>query len=119
MNIKYLLIFLILLFVINNLFTTEKYVSDSDMIDLYNKTIVRVRTQKKSFNWTEPYINNSSFESIGTGFFIDLEGYIITNYHVINNSLKIYIQIPIYGNKTFDIKVISVYPKLDFALLQI
>ena len=119
MNIRYLLFSFILIFIINNLCIKEKYVSNPEMIDLYNKTIVRIRTQKKAFNWIEPYINNSSFESIGTGFFIDLEGYIITNYHVINNSLKIYIQIPIYGNKTFDTKLISVYPKLDLALLQI
>ena len=82
MNIRYLLFSFILIFIINNLCIKEKYVSNPEMIDLYNKTIVRIRTQKKAFNWIEPYINNSSFESIGTGFFIDLEGYIITNYHV-------------------------------------
>ena len=119
MNIKYFLIILILFYIANNLFSNEKFVDNTELIDLYNKTIVRIRSQKKNFNWLEPYINNSPYESIGTGFLIDNKGYIVTNYHVINNSVKIYIQIPIYGNKTFNCKLISVYPKLDLALLQI
>ncbi len=93
--------------------------NNSKLIDLYNKTVVRIRSQKKDFNWVEPYISNSTYESIGTGFFINLDGYILTNYHVINNALKIYIQIPIYGNKTFNCVLLSVYPKLDLALLKI
>ena len=119
MNIKYFLIILILIYIANNLFSNETFIDKTELIDLYNKTIVRIRSQKKNFNWLEPYINNSPYESIGTGFFIDNKGYIVTNYHVINNSVKIYIQIPIYGNKTFNCKLISVYPKLDLALLQI
>jgi len=120
MDIKYfLIIIIIVIYIVYNLMYIENFEDKTKLIDLYNKTIVRIRTQKKDFNWLEPYITESSYESIGTGFFINLEGYLVTNYHVINNSLKIYIQIPIYGNKTFSCDLISVYPKLDLALLKI
>ena len=126
MNINYLLIILIIIYIVYNLFENnflkknENFTENkTELIELYNKTVVRIRSQKKDFNWVEPYISNSTYESIGTGFFINYDGYILTNYHVINNALKIYIQIPIYGNKTFDCELISVYPKLDLALLKI
>ena len=91
---------------------------NKNTIDKFDLTVVRIRTHKLDFNWFEPYNKNSSYESIGTGFFINKEGHILTNYHVIRDSIKVFIQIPIYGNKTYDCKVISVYPKLDVALLK-
>jgi len=53
----------------------------------------------------------------GTGFFVDDEGHIITNYHVIapcNNKQKI-----IYNNKEFSAKLIAKDKQLDLALLKI
>ena len=53
----------------------------------------------------------------GTGFFVDDEGHIITNYHVIapcNNKQKI-----IYNNKEFNAKLIAKDKQLDLALLKV
>ena len=114
-----ILLIIILVFLVNNLFFLEKFNTNNNNLKLFNNSIVRIRSQKKDFNWMEPYLSNVPYESIGTGFFINKQGYLVTNYHVINNSLKIHIQIPIYGSETFDSELISVYPKLDLALLKI
>ena len=146
MNIKYLLILLLILFLILNYILKIKFnhndkfnnlenkkinsnsieLNDKNKLEMnkkrinkYNLTIVRIRVHKLDFNWLEPYNKNSSYESIGTGFFINKEGYILTNLHVVNKGIKVYIQIPESGNKTYDSDIISVYPKLDVALLKI
>jgi serine protease Do len=90
-----------------------------NQIDLYDETVVRIRSQKVEFDWLEPYNNKKSYESIGTGFFINNAGYIVSNFHVIDKAIKVYIQIPKYGNKTYDCEIISVYPRLDMTLLKI
>lgn len=90
-----------------------------NQIDLYDETVVRIRSQKVEYDWLEPYTNKKSYESIGTGFFINNIGHIITNFHVVDKAIKVHIQIPKYGNKTYDCKIVSVYPRLDMALLKI
>ena len=85
----------------------------------FDSTIVRVRVHKLDYNWLEPFNKNSSYESIGTGFFINKEGYLLTNFHVVNRGIKVFIQIPLIGNKTYDCDIISVYPRLDIALLKV
>lgn len=90
-----------------------------NQIDLYDETVVRIRSQKVEFDWLEPYNNKKSYESIGTGFFINNIGHIITNFHVIDKAIKVHIQIPKYGNKTYDCEILSVHPRLDMSLLRI
>ena len=51
--------------------------------------------------------------------FIDKDGYILTNFHVVENAIKVFVQIPNYGNQTFDCDVVSIYPFRDIALLKI
>mgnify|MGYP006140973409 CR=1 FL=1 len=95
----------------------ESEMNIKNQIDLYDETVVRIRSQKVEFDWLEPYTNKKSYESIGTGFFINNIGHIITNFHVIDKAIKVHIQIPKYGNKTYDCDIISVHPRLDMALL--
>lgn len=117
-----LIIAVVLLFILyQKLQNKEKmsHINDEGTMSFFDETILRIRCQSKKFNWEEPYLNDSSKESIGTGFFIDDQGHILTNYHVIEESIKIYVQIPKFGNKTFDCEIISVYPKRDVALLKI
>ncbi|MEK6922834.1 MAG: trypsin-like peptidase domain-containing protein [Nanoarchaeota archaeon] len=55
--------------------------------------------------------------SQGSGVFIKREGYIITNYHVIENARKV--RVLTYDNKLHDAKIIGISRGRDIALLQI
>ena len=101
--------------IINNL---NPAISNESNLDLFDDTIVRIKVHKMDFNWNEPYTNNPAIESVGTGFFIDNKGHILTNHHVVKNCIKVFIQLPKYGGKTTECKVVSVHPKLDIAILK-
>ena len=46
-------------------------------------TVVQVFSQTSEFNWTEPYKTPAQGEGAGSGFFINADGDLITNYHVV------------------------------------
>tara|TARA_B110000027_G_C16088209_1_gene287071 strand:+ start:126 stop:1478 length:1353 start_codon:yes stop_codon:yes gene_type:complete len=97
---------------------------------IINNSLIKTRANfgddEKTFNriWpeftTEEEINDPSAKkggSSGTAFFIDNNGHIITNYHVIASNPKK--QKAIYKNKEFSAKVIAKDKQLDLALLKI
>jgi S1-C subfamily serine protease len=85
--------------------------------DLSKKT-VKIISQKIENDWIYPYKNNSNNTSIGSGFFIDNNGHILTNSHVVINSNKIFIEIPNNGKEKIEVKVVKLCPELDIALLK-
>ena len=103
----------------NTNLNNQANINNNNNLDLFDDTIVRIKVHKIDFNWKEPYKMNPSTESIGSGFFVDDKGHIITNYHVISNAIKVYIQLPKYGADTKECEIVSVYPKLDVALLKL
>ena len=56
-------------------------------------------------------------QSLGSGFIIDKQGYIITNNHVIDNAEKI--MVILYDDTSFEATVVGKDPKTDVALLKI
>ena len=86
--------------------------------DLYYSAVVRIRSIGYIFDWFEPYKKENSI-STGSGFFINSEGYILTNNHVVDQAIKLYITIPIEGNNEFEADIICVHPELDLALIKI
>jgi S1-C subfamily serine protease len=86
--------------------------------DLYYSAVVRIRSIRYIFNWLEPYKKDNSVAT-GSGFFINSEGYILTNSHVVNQAIKLYITISIEGNKEFEATIICIHPELDLALIKI
>ncbi|MBW1740899.1 MAG: DegQ family serine endoprotease [Deltaproteobacteria bacterium] len=55
--------------------------------------------------------------SLGSGFFIDKEGYIVTNNHVIENADKI--KVKLKNGKEYDAKIVGRDAKTDIALIKI
>jgi serine protease Do len=55
--------------------------------------------------------------SLGSGFIIDPEGYVATNYHVINEAEEITVRLS--DDREFKAKVIGFDPKTDLALLKV
>jgi serine protease Do len=82
-------------------------------------TVVQVYAQVDEFNWLEPYKSPDQSEGAGSGFFINREGDIISNYHVVANASSIQIQIPSFGMERFDMELIGVSPERDIALLKV
>ena len=60
---------------------------------IYN-SIVRIKSQIAQYNWIQPYKSINDMQSIGTGFFINKEGYLLTCAHVVADSIKVYVTLP-------------------------
>lgn len=88
-----------------------------DTKSLSQKT-VKILSQKISMNWLEPYKNTDTHKSIGTGFFINDNGYILTCSHVVIGAKKLHITIPNYGKEKIEVEIIGICPDLDLALLK-
>lgn len=68
---------------------------------------------------TRPYRIKENNVSIGAGFFIDKEGHILTAAHVIQDSIEIWINLPIHGKKNYKAEIVCVYPDFDLAIIKI
>lgn len=65
----------------------------------------------------EPRGRDFKQRSLGSGFILDKEGYIVTNNHVVEDADKI--KVRLYDEKEFDAEVVGRDPKTDLALIKI
>ncbi|MCA9858055.1 MAG: trypsin-like peptidase domain-containing protein, partial [Dehalococcoidia bacterium] len=56
-------------------------------------------------------------EDAGSGFIIDHQGHILTNYHVVENAERI--QVTLYNGETFDADPVGVDPINDMAVIRV
>ncbi|NDC28886.1 MAG: hypothetical protein EBZ94_06085, partial [Crocinitomicaceae bacterium] len=64
--------------------------------------------------------NSNNWQGNGTGFFIDLKGYIATNYHVVENVSEIEVEFNRNGSKQiYQAKVIKSDKQNDIAIIKI
>jgi len=82
-------------------------------------TVVQIFAQSAELDLRQPYKTPMQYSSLGSGFFINDEGEIITNAHVVGNAVAIWIQIPSLGKRIFDVNVLGIAPERDLALLRI
>jgi len=107
---------------IRKLIREEIRKKDNEWVDVgsqIGENVVQVITAAQLFNWTTPTIKPIPVSLTGSGFFVMEQGVhvIITNYHVIANSLSAYIRIPVYGKERFETKLIGYGPNRDVAFL--
>jgi serine protease Do len=82
-------------------------------------TVVQIFVQTGVYNWLQPFKSPDHKKTYGSGFFIDEEGHIVSNFHVVEEACGVKIQIPSFGKEQFDVKVIGVCPDRDLALLKL
>ena len=79
---------------------------------------VRIIAQKNEFDWIHPYRNDTISKSIGSGFFINDDGVILTCAHVVIDAEKIVVEIPNTGKEKIDVEVLGICPGIDLAILK-
>lgn len=81
--------------------------------------VLQVLAQHAEFNWQEPYKAPEQKQGCGSAFFINAEGYAITNFHVVDQAKSLQVCIPALGKKLIEAKIIGVAPERDVALIKI
>lgn len=82
-------------------------------------TVVQVFAQVVEFDFMQPYRTSSPYPVTGSAFFINDQGDLITNAHVISQAREIWVQIPSLGKRIIDVEVVGVSPDRDIALLRV
>lgn len=82
-------------------------------------TVVQIFSQIAEFDLLQPYKTPTQGTSCGSGFFINAEGDLLTNAHVVDQATSIWIQIPSLGKRILDVEIVGVSPERDIALLRL
>lgn len=81
--------------------------------------VVQVVAQIAEFNWLQPYKTPNHLQGFGSGFIIDDEGHIITNYHVVAQAPSAYVYVPGLGGNYLEVSIVGRCPRQDTALLKL
>jgi S1-C subfamily serine protease len=87
--------------------------------DRVRDTVVQLFVQLSAIDLLEPYKTPQQGSACGSGFFINDEGYLITNAHVVISAKTIWGQIPSLGKHIIDFDVVGMSPERDLALLRV
>jgi len=82
-------------------------------------TVVQIFVQVAKFNWRQPFKTPEQSKAWGSAFFIDDQGYMVSNYHVVDEAVKVKIQIPTLGKDRYEAEIVGVNPDRDIALLKL
>ncbi|CAE6967466.1 DEGP10 [Symbiodinium natans] len=109
---------LLLLFLVEGLGLKFSDKQDFDY-DHLQRSIVRIETVGASFDWFRPFNPRDGLVSLGSGFIVQTEPYVLiaTNQHVINDALRVQIQLLLHSQAKWDVNIVSACPKFDLALL--
>lgn len=101
----------------------ERNVQDVQVADkvspIVHNAVVQVFAQVAEFDWLEPYRTPNQGIGAGTAFFIDQDGHLITNAHVVDQAVAVWVQLSVFGDKPLSASIISTYPEKDLALLKL
>lgn len=82
-------------------------------------TVVQIFSQFAEIDIRQPYKTPSQYQVTGSGFFINEDGDLITNAHMVIHANNVLMQVPSLGKQLIDCKVLSIAPERDLALLRI
>lgn len=82
-------------------------------------TVVQLYAQVCALDMLEPYKTPAQGTSCGSAFFINDQGYLVTNAHVVISAKTVWGQVPSLGKCIIDIEVIGISPERDLALLRV
>lgn len=91
----------------------------SDIQSMTRDTVAQVIAQVAQFDLLEPYKTPAQGQVAGSAFFINEQGELITNAHVVNQAKAVFIQIPSLGKRRLEVDVIGISPDRDLALLRL
>lgn len=86
--------------------------------NIKSDSIVKIISNNVDIDIFSPYKISSDGEGIGTGFFINDNGFILTCAHVVNGSIKLFINSPLEGKKRIPVVIHSICFEKDIALLK-
>ena len=93
---------------------TQDELQNISVYEKYNEAVVNITTQTMGYNWFyEPVITGSGS---GSGSIIDKRGYVVTNYHVIENASTI--NISLADGSTYEGKIVGKDKNTDIAVLK-
>ncbi|GHV85553.1 peptidase S1 [Spirochaetia bacterium] len=85
-----------------------------NVYEQYNEAVVNVTTEIVGINWfLEPVPQNGGS---GSGSIIDTQGYVLTNYHVIEKAYKVYINL--FDGSQIEGSVVGADPENDLAVVK-
>lgn len=90
-----------------------------DVHSKFKNTVVQVFSQIAEVDLLEPYRTPHQQQGIGSAFFINKEGELVTNAHVVNQAKAIWIQIPGLGKQQIDVEILGLSFERDIALLKV
>jgi len=81
--------------------------------------VVQVFSSAAQTNWLRPYRAPDEVMSAGSAFFINEQGDLLTNYHVVSQARSIMVRLPRLGQLQYRAEVVGVCPERDVALLRL
>lgn len=87
--------------------------------EMVKDTVVQIFSQIGAVDLLQPYKTPAQGASYGSGFFINDQGDIVSNAHVVNQAKAVWIQIPSLGKRIIDVEIVGVSPDRDIALLRL
>ena len=98
--------------------TTAEYTGDvltrQELIEFANPSVVGIKTQVQGYSY---FTGTMVYEGVGSGFILTESGYIVTNYHVIEDAMAI--KVILENGNEYDATLVGSDELSDLAVLKI